>query len=362
MLSRIWDHLVGYERLKLRGDQLFLSGELERARHEYTRARRILGDEDFRSATLDALIRECERADGPPRARTTTDVPDGREEGSFPGSRDLYELAIAEKSDERLAEYRGRGKDFEAGYLALVQGDAERAIRSFQRSRSSGSPSFVELMELGRALSLGGHMDEARTALKEAERLAANDREVLVLLAAVDVELGRFEEAHDILTRLLKTDGGEPEAMFLLGRALAGMNRAQAALDQFHETVKLEPRFHEAFFEAAALLERGGDTEGAFGLLNRACALAPDEIRYNRALAELVLRHDLDEEAGLAACDRLTVTDEENSWEYLHWIAQLYIRRGWRREARDPLLKALELVPANRSRDRLEIEQRLQTL
>ena len=56
------------------------------------------------------------------------------------------------------------------------------------------------------------------------------------------------------------------------------------------------------------------------------------------------------------------MTDDENSWEYLHWIAQLYIRRGWRREARDPLEKALELLPPNRGVERLEIEQRLQTL
>jgi hypothetical protein len=56
------------------------------------------------------------------------------------------------------------------------------------------------------------------------------------------------------------------------------------------------------------------------------------------------------------------ITDEERRWQYLHWIGELYIRRGWRREARDPLTKALALVPSERKSERLEIEQRLQSL
>ena len=358
MLSRIWDRIVGYDRLKSRGDQLFLAGELPRAREEYERARSILREDDYRAPTLDALIRECARVGAEATVIALYEV----EDGAFPGSRDLFELAIAEKNDERIEEYRRLGKNFESGYLALVRGDAGRAIRFLEKSRASGSPSFIELMELGRALSLGERLEEARSVLKEAERLSAADREVLVLLAAVNVELGRFEEARDVLTKLLRIDAEDAEASFMLGRALVGMRRSESALSQFRRTVQIEPRFHEAFFEGGRLLARDGDTEGAFHLLSRACALAPDEIRYNRKLAELVLGNELDEEAGLAACDRLTVTDDENSWEYLHWIAQLYIRRGWRREARDPLEKALELLPPNRGVERLEIEQRLQTL
>ena len=56
------------------------------------------------------------------------------------------------------------------------------------------------------------------------------------------------------------------------------------------------------------------------------------------------------------------MTDGENRWEYLDWIAQLYIRRGWRREARDPLEKALELLSCDRRKERRKIEERLQTL
>lgn len=129
-----------------------------------------------------------------------------------------------------------------------MRGDAGRAIRFLEKSRASGSPSFIELMELGRALSLGERMEEARSVLKEAERLAPTDREVLVLLAAVNVELGR---------------------------ALTGMRRSESALSEFRRTVQIEPRFHEAFFEGARLLARDGDTEGAFHLLSRACGWLP---------------------------------------------------------------------------------------
>jgi len=161
------------------------------------------------------------------------------------------------------------------------------------------------------------------------------------------------------------TDGPDPDITFLLGRSLAGANNSDAALEKFRETVKREPRFHEAFFEAAKVLRRRGDSEAAVELLNRACQLAPDEIRYNRELVELVLSDGYvgdDEEVGLAACDRLMVNDEENAWQYLKWIAELYIRRGFIREARDPLQKALNLVPRDRATDRMEIERCLASL
>ena len=141
-----------------------------------------------------------------------------------------------------------------------------------------------------------------------------------------------------------------------------GLKRDDAALEKFREAVALEPNFDEAYFEAALLLGKVHDSEAQFGLLNRACALAPDEVRYNRELARLVLAETFDEEAGLAACDRLMITDEDNAWQYLYWIAELYIRRGWKREARDPLEKALRLVPPERSADRHEIETRLASL
>jgi hypothetical protein len=128
------------------------------------------------------------------------------------------------------------------------------------------------------------------------------------------------------------------------------------------QTVLLEPHFHEAFFEAQRLLRARGDLLGALELLKRASGLAPDEVRYGRELALFVLQNGLEEEAGLAACDRLMVSDQENRWEYLHWVGQLYIRRGWKREARDPLEKALALAPPERRKERHEIQARLDGL
>jgi hypothetical protein len=55
-------------------------------------------------------------------------------------------------------------------------------------------------------------------------------------------------------------------------------------------------------------------------------------------------------------------TDVDRHWQYLAWIGELYMRRGWKREARDPLQKALELVPPELSNERLSIEQKLASL
>ena len=383
MFTHLLNHLYGYERLHHRGDRLFLSGEFERARAEYSRARTVLRVGDSRATTIEALLRECDALAGlrasssivhrvvAPDVSSGDDVLGSTEEVGFyhPGIDDLFELAIADKPRGRIDAYRALGDDFKAGYVALVQGNAERAVGFLAAAAEEASASFVVNLELGRAWSLGGRMGEAREALKRAERSAPKDVEVSILLSAVNIELGRFDEARERLEALARGAANDPDPdpdiTFLLGRSLAGAKKSDAALEKFRETVKREPRFHEAYFEAANVLRRRGDFEAAVELLNRACQLAPDENRYNRELVELVLSDGGvgdGEETGLAACDRLMVNDEENAWQYLKWIAELYIRRGFIREARDPLQKALNLVPRDRATDRMEIERRLASL
>jgi tetratricopeptide (TPR) repeat protein len=362
VLARAWNYLYGYERLRHRGDRLFLAGELDRARHEYARARSVLGARDYRSTTIDALIHQCDtlarEAGGsmalPSPVPVAEPLARADEEPFHPGLDDLFELAIGDKDTGRIDAYRALNDEFKAGYVALVQGDAVRAAAYLASAADSPAASFVVQLELGRARSLAGEMGLAREALKLAHGAAPTDIEVLVLLSAVNIELGHYGEARERLVSVAESEGDDPDVIFLLGRALVGLKQEDAALEKFRETVANEPNFHEAYFEAALLL--GHDREAQFRLLNRACALAPDEVRYNRELARLVLAETFDEETGLAACDRLMVTDEGNAWEYLYWIAQLYIRRGWKREARDPLQKALRLVPPERSADRRAIE------
>jgi len=359
-LSFVWNRLKGFERLKERGDHLFLSGEFDRALGEYLRARSLLSAADHRAVAIDSLIRSCEWQ---ARGEIAADH-DGRgaEELYSPGLDDLFELAIGDKPPSRAEAYRILGHDFRSGYVSLVQGNARSAVHFLERAAASTPSSFVVHLELGRALSLGGRLEEAKAALEIAERLAPEDDEGRILAAAVHIETGGFAQARARLLPLIERGGGGPEARFLLGKALAGMNRVSEALDALRETVLMEPHFHEAFFEAGRLLRERGDIEAAFELMKRASGLAPDEARYSRELASLVLENALDEEVGLAACDRLMVADEENRWQYLQWVAELYIRRGWKREARDPLEKALSLLPPERRSERHEIEARLQSL
>jgi tetratricopeptide (TPR) repeat protein len=279
-----------------------------------------------------------------------------------PGLDDLFELAIGDKTKSRAGAYRALSRDFRAGYVALVQGNADRAIHFLERAAASAPSSFVAHLELGRAQSLGGRFAEAKSSLAVAERLAPEDDEVLVLAAAVDVETGNASGARARLLPLVERGGGGPEARFLLGKALHGLGRLDQALERLRETVAIEPNFHEAFFEAGRILREQGGVEGAFELLKRASDLAPDDVSYARELAALVIEQSLDERAGLTACDRLLVSDPGESWQYLYWIGELYLRRGWKREARHPLSKALALVPTSRRSERHAIEERLRSL
>jgi tetratricopeptide (TPR) repeat protein len=373
----VWGRLVrillGFERIKQRGDRFFLDGDFENARHQYERARAALAEPDYRIPTLDALIRECAvRTGAPPAAgpapfaaEAVSLVPDAaRAAGGdltefVPNMTDLVELAIAQKPPERAALYRGLGPAFESGYVALVQGDASRAIEQLRLAGRKATGSFVVQLELGRALAMAGEGNAARVELEKAVRLAPYDLEAMCLLAAVHLQLHHYSEAETILLPICEREGSEPEPVFLLGQSLVGQGRQQEALKRFREAVERDSGFHDAYFEAGRLLRRESDADGALRLLVQACSMAPEEVEYNRELAMLVLERDLDVATGLAACDRLMVTDEENRWEYLGWIAELYLRRGWKREAIDPLRKAVDLVPPQRAREKLGLQKRL---
>jgi tetratricopeptide (TPR) repeat protein len=355
MLGKLIYRVVGPNRFKNRGDRFFLENDFARALREYRRARWAVSSLDYRTATLGALIRECS-------TRLGESDPTSEEASLVPGLQDLFDLAIGEKSSDRAAAYRGLGDEFQAGYVALVQGDAEKAVRRLGLVAMKSPASFVLQLELGRALSMAGEMERARVELEKAYRLNPDDREALLLLAAVDIQLGRFDEASNILEILVRKEDVGPETLFLLGRCLVGLGKIEQAMARFRETVEMDSRFHEAYYEGAKILKEHGDIEGALRLITRASALVPDEVAYNLELAGLVLEHELDEQLGLEACDRLMVTDEENQWQYLSWIAELYVRRGWQREARDPLRKALRIVPSHRTEERLALERRLAEL
>jgi tetratricopeptide (TPR) repeat protein len=375
--GRIVRILLGFERIKQRGDRFFLVGDFRSAQRQYLRARAALPELDYRAPTLDALIRECEVRTGLLPAETdagsfTEEPPSpsrevGRdlaptppEEPAFvPDLSDLLELAIAHKPPKRAARYREVGPDFESGYVALVQGDGALAIDRLRIAASKAPGSFVVHLELGRALGMVGDAEAARAELDKAVRLVPSDVEAMSLLAATQVQLHQYTEAEGILLPIVEQEESGAEPVFLLGQALAGQGRWSAAVERFREAVERDPGFHDAYFEAGRLLRKESDAHGALRLLIQACSMAPEEVDYNRELATLVLERDLDVATGLAACDRLMVTDEENRWEYLGWIAELYVRRGWRREAMDPLRKAVELVPPERTRERLALKKRL---
>ncbi len=370
---RLFDAVVGFDRIKHRGDRYFLAGDFHRAKRAYERARSTLAPVDYRLATMDALIRECSVRTGEPFDRMQEGPSIGspshlasastEEDRPFvPDMNDLLELAIAEKAPDRAAMYRGLGSEFEAGYVALVQGEPARAIELLRLAGRKLRPTFVLHLELARALSMTGDMNAARAELEKARSLARSDLEASNLLGAVLIQLGKYEDAGKVLLPLLDRQEAGAESVFLLGRSLAGQGRRGEALARFREAVERDSGFPDAYFEAGRLLREEGDDPAALRLLKQACSILPDVVDYNRELAMLVLERELDVDAGLAACDRLMITDEENRWEYLSWIAELYLRNGWRREAVDPLRKAIALVPSDLPKERLALQDRLSSL
>src|SRR3990172_2438690 len=245
---------MGFERVKHRGDRFFLDGDYHGAEREYQRARDALPALDPRGPTLDALIKEC-------AVRTAAESPlswyaasAGDSESHFvPDMKELLELAIAGKSAARASLYRGLGAEFEAGYVALVQGEANRATELLELASRRVPAAFVIHLELGRALSMTGNMSGARVELEKAVVSSPDDLEALGLLAAVHIELHQYSDAERILAPWVDREDTGPGVSFLLGRSLPGQGKPQEALARFRQAVERDPIFPDAYFEAETL-------------------------------------------------------------------------------------------------------------
>ncbi len=104
------------------------------------------------------------------------------------------------------------------------------------------------------------------------------------LLGRMLLEQDRPSEAIDLLRRALEYEPERAEIHHELGRALEAVGRQVDAEEEFRVAVRKKPDFAEAHFDLAiALLARGRTDEGV-AELQTTLALAPGDVRAQRAL------------------------------------------------------------------------------
>jgi hypothetical protein len=130
------------------------------------------------------------------------------------------------------------------------------------------SPTVAHAIRLAQAASAQGRHDEAEALFREAAHgVHADDPTLLLGRANALIELGRWDEALQLLDALGKGQGPTPQATLALGRAYEGLGRMREADNAYEGAVQRLPGL-EAMGRYAAFLARTGHRDRAQEMLN----------------------------------------------------------------------------------------------
>jgi tetratricopeptide (TPR) repeat protein len=165
---------------------------------------------------------------------------------------------------------------------------AESLLKNLQAKDESSPVSYVELAAVARrrdgSLAAVAVIRDSGLDLGDPANIDA-----LRSLASDQLELGRSEEAIELV---VATAGAEPQSAELLdlyARVLLRAGREAEALKKLDAALALDPDFAPALEAKGGLLRAGGDLDGALGLFRRAAEADPDKGEYVYLAAQILL-------------------------------------------------------------------------
>jgi len=162
----------------------------------------------------------------------------------------------------------------------------------------------------GMLLERDGKFEEAINSFEAAARLDTGSVTPLIEIMALQMEMGRIEEAEKTGKRALGVSEDLGQVHIALGQMFLDSGRINEALDHLLKGTGLEPDNTGALFPLAEAMEKSGDREGA-----------------------------------LAVLEKLTVEEEFEALARFH-IARLLILSGQIPESVDHFSRAIELNPS----------------
>lgn len=94
--------------------------------------------------------------------------------------------------------------------------------------------------------------------------------------AQIYIQSGDFQEAANILQKMIKQDPTDPDANYLLGIAYFGMKELDKAESQFGKCINLSPQFEEAYLQLTAVQAEKKEYEKAEKTINQLLIKKPD--------------------------------------------------------------------------------------
>jgi tetratricopeptide (TPR) repeat protein len=137
---------------------------------------------------------------------------------------------------------------YNLGLIHQQRGELDEARQRFERAIEIDADEVDSHYQLGRIAREQGRLPEAITHFSEVvERHPAHSlHEIWREIGATYLAAGQFEDAREALERFLENRNLDPQGLYLMGRALAGLGRqreAAASMQACIEAVKTAPAY-----------------------------------------------------------------------------------------------------------------------
>ncbi len=255
------------------------------------------------------------------------------------------------------------------GRIYLETGNTQKAIQALeQASRIAPEQSDTWLM-LAQAQLAAGELVQAALSADRALDRSANPTKALLVRGEIDLQTNNPQEAQRRAQAIIQRQPEEPEAYYLLARALGAIGKPSEALTVIERGIPLADQPLPLLLERARLLRQAKGLEPALETLRGLAEHYPEEPAVLALLAETLVEAGRGEAAIQSArmalqADRGKLDLEQHT--YLHYLVGRQLRRAGQldqavyhlseavNQAPDHLESYLELGRAHQDRRQLE--------
>jgi tetratricopeptide (TPR) repeat protein len=305
--------------------------------------------------------------------------------GDFAAAVDAYRAFLKLRPDEA-------GARSNLGAVLVKLGRYEEAIEEYQKAEKLLPGDARIGMNLALAYEKSGRIREASKKLTTLHAVAPQERQITLLLADCELQLGDYDRVIELLqpveredpsdlataymlgTALIRTrrigegqilldrilrNGDSAEARFLLGTQFFESGDYPAAVKELASAIELNPRLPQLqSFYGLALLNTG-DPVGAAAAFSRELAENPNDYASNLALGQILIVSKQYDEAMLLIEAALLRRPESIEAELA--LSECLIGTGKLQKARERLEAVTRAVPASLEahRDLLAVYTRL---
>ncbi len=242
----------------------------------------MYGNRALRQGNLEAAIKRFRQAvEANPRS-----APAQQSLGGALGRQGDAEGAVRHYSASLALEPENPALHYNLGTVLVGQGEDRRAIRHFRAALELAPDYHNARYNLATALAGIGSFQQAETHYRTLLEIDATDRGTRYYLAQTLRQLDRHREAAEILATLVAENPGRVRARLALGGALAG-DDADGAISQYRAVLDLEPDHTGALRALAPLLARQGLYDQAAKRYGELIELEPgdESVRFGQATA-----------------------------------------------------------------------------